>query len=298
MLSIHCKTSLYTSLSKSLSNSDSSSSSKYSNTYYLSLNEHWKTSEHAQLVTKQAKEHTRRQLKLLEKSFKLEKQKITEKVLIAHGDATTVEFNNYLDEAPPVNPQKSHAVSQPKTRSGIDSAVRSCHQATSNHQNCWANSLLSHSSCPSISSTSFSETSNNKPFLIQNRSSKFIKPPIDKDIKHSIDQPSMHELVSKSVTVHYHNPLFTNRQQHPQLLETQNAPGTLSVVNPTPYSSHNKNLPAHLKNKILNISKNFKIREPVNQFINNLIEGFETKLLESHVNVNICLVLKQGYGCW
>ena len=124
MLSIHCKTSLYTSLSKSLSNSDSSSSSKYSNTYYLSLNEHWKTSEHAQLVTKQAKEHTRRQLKLLEKSFKLEKQKITEEVLIAHGDATTVEFNNYLDEAPPVNPEKSHAVSQPKTRSGIDSAVR------------------------------------------------------------------------------------------------------------------------------------------------------------------------------
>ena len=108
----------------------------------------------------------------------------------------------------------------------------------------------------------------------------------------------MHELVTKSVTVHYHNPLFTNSQQQPQLLETQNAPGMLSVDNPTPYSSHNKNLPAHLRNKILNISKNFKMQEPVNQFINNLIEGFETKLLESHVNVNICLVLKQGYGCW
>ena len=103
------------------------------------------------------------------------------------------------------------------------------------------------------------------------RSSIFIKPPVDKDIEHSIDQLSTHEIVTKSVTVHEHNPPFANSQQQPQLLETHNALGNLSVDNPTPYPSHNNNPPAHLKNEILNISKNFKTCEPVEHFIDDLI---------------------------
>ena len=79
--------------------------------------------------------------------------------------------------------------------------------------------MLSHNSCPSTSSTSFSETSDNKPFLIQNRSSNFIKPSIDKDTEHSVDQLGTHEIVTKTVTVHEHNPPFTNSQQQPQLLD-------------------------------------------------------------------------------
>ena len=75
------------SLSKSLSNSVSSSSSKNPNAFYLSLNERRKSSEQAQLVAKQAEECAKKQLKLLEKSFELEKQKITEEVLIAREDA-------------------------------------------------------------------------------------------------------------------------------------------------------------------------------------------------------------------
>ena len=68
-LSIHSKTFLSkSSSSKSLSNSRLSSSSKYSNAYYLSLNKRRK---------KQAEECAKRQLKLLEKTFELEKQKIT-----------------------------------------------------------------------------------------------------------------------------------------------------------------------------------------------------------------------------
>ena len=136
------------------------------------------------------------------------------------------------------------------------------------------------------------------PVGASDRSSIFIKPPIDKDIEHSIDQLSTHEIVTKSVTVHEHNPPFANSQQQPQLLETRNAPGNLPVDNPTPYPSHNNNPPAHLKNEILNISKNFKTREPVDQFIDDLIERFETKLPESHVNVNIRLALQQEYKCW
>ena len=98
-LSIHSKMFLSKSSSlKSLSNSGSSSSSKYANAYYLLLNEHRRTSKQAQLVTQQAEECAKRQLKLLEKSFELEKQKITEEVLIACEDTTRVEFNNYLDE--------------------------------------------------------------------------------------------------------------------------------------------------------------------------------------------------------
>ena len=212
-LSIHSKTSVSkSSSSKSLSNLGLPSSFRYSNAYYLSLNERKKTPENAQLVAKQAEERAKRQLKLLEKSFEFEKQKITE------------ELNNYLDEALQFNPEKSHAVSEHEARSGTDSAVRSRRQATSNHQNCRANSLLSHSSCPSTRSTCFSETSDNKPFLIQNSSSNFIKPPIDKDIKYSIDQPSIHEIVTKSVIVHDHNAPFANSQQQPQLLETQKMP--------------------------------------------------------------------------
>ena len=137
--------------------------------------------------------------------------------------------------------------------------------------------MSSHSYCPSTSSTSLSEIYDNKPFLIQKRSRNCIKPSIDKDIKHSIDQLSLHEIVTKNVTVHDHNPPFANSHQQPLLLETQNAPGNLSVGNHTSYPSHNENPPAPLKNKMLNISENFKTREPIDQCIDDLVEGLENK---------------------
>ena len=74
-LSIHTKSSLSKSpSSKLLLHSGWSSGSKYSNAYYLSLNERRKTSEHEQLVTKQAEESAKNQIKLLKKSFELEKK--------------------------------------------------------------------------------------------------------------------------------------------------------------------------------------------------------------------------------
>ena len=133
---------------------------------------------------------------------------------------------------------------------------------------------------PSASSTFLSEKSDNKPFLIQSRSSN-----LDKDIKYSIDLLSTHEIPTKNVTIQDHNPPLANSQQQPQLQEIRYAPGNLSVGNHTPYSSHKENPPAPLKSKILKISDNFKTREPVDQFIDDLFEGFETKLPESNVNV-------------
>ena len=53
----------------------------------------------------------------------------------------------------------------------------------------------------------------------------------------------------------------------------------------------------HIKNKILNIRENVKTRKPVNQFIDDLIEDFETKLPESHVNINIRSTLQQECEC-
>ena len=176
-------------------------------------------------------------------------------------------------------------VSEHKTRSGIDSAVRSLRQSTSNHQNCWINSLLSLSSCPLHTSISLPKTSDNKPFLIRNRSSNFIKPSIDKDIKHSIDDLSTHEIPYKTVTVLDHNPPLANGQQQAQLLETQNAPGNLSIGNYTPYPNYNKNLSAPLKNKILTIKENFKMRKPVDQFVDDLVEEFKTNLPGSLIYV-------------
>ena len=73
-------------------------------------------------------------------------------VLIDREDAKRLDFNNYLDEALPFNPEKSHAVSEHETRWGIDPTIMTCLQVTSN---CRANSLLSHSPC---SSTSISKT--------------------------------------------------------------------------------------------------------------------------------------------
>lgn len=124
------------------------------------------------------------------------------------------------------------------------------------------------------------------------KSSNFIKTPIDKDIKHSFDQPSAHEIVTKRVTfiTIIHHLLKVNNNY------TYYASGNVLVNNPNPYPSNNENPPAHLKKEILNISKNFKTREPANQFMDTLIEGFEMKL--PHDNDDIPLALQQEYECW
>ena len=53
-----------------------------------------KTTEHAQLIVKQAEEHTRRKLDLLEQSFELKKQKILDEELQAKNNTDLVVFQN------------------------------------------------------------------------------------------------------------------------------------------------------------------------------------------------------------
>ena len=65
-----------------------------SKTSYLSVNQCKKTTEHAQLIVKQAEEHTRRKLDLLEQSFELKKQKILDEELQAKNNTDLVVFQN------------------------------------------------------------------------------------------------------------------------------------------------------------------------------------------------------------
>ena len=71
----------------------------------FSMNVEKLPNKHSQSQNK-LRNDAKRQFKILEKSFELEKQKITEEVLIAREDTTRVEFNNYLDEALLHNPEK------------------------------------------------------------------------------------------------------------------------------------------------------------------------------------------------
>ena len=72
-----------------------------SNASYLSVSECRKSAEHAKLAARQAEERAQRQLKLLEQSFELERQKIKEEVLVARENATLVEHQHFLNERLP-----------------------------------------------------------------------------------------------------------------------------------------------------------------------------------------------------
>ena len=76
------------------------SSSKLSSISYISLNERRKTTEHAKIIAKQAKEHAQMQIKLLEQTFELEKEKLREEALIAKENATVAELENYAISEP------------------------------------------------------------------------------------------------------------------------------------------------------------------------------------------------------
>ena len=77
-----------------------SSSSKLSSISYISLNKRRKTTEHTKLIAKQTEEHAQMQLKLLEQTFKLEKEKLREEALIAKENAAAAELENYAISEP------------------------------------------------------------------------------------------------------------------------------------------------------------------------------------------------------
>ena len=88
------------------------------NTSYLSVSERRKSAEHAKLAAaKQAEERAQRQLKLLEQSFDLERQRIKEEVIVSHENATLVEHQNFLNEC---LPKEVKGKSQSQTSNGFD----------------------------------------------------------------------------------------------------------------------------------------------------------------------------------
>ena len=88
-----------------------------SNASYLSVRERRKSAEHAKLAARQAEERAQRQLKLLEQSFELERQKSKEEVLVARENATHVEHRNFLNEC---LPKEVEGRSQSQSSHGFD----------------------------------------------------------------------------------------------------------------------------------------------------------------------------------
>ena len=81
--------------SNSGSSKKSSSDSHVLNPSYLAVLERGRTAEHAELLVKQAEERTQRKLKLLQKSFDYERQKILEEVEEAKNNRAIVNFETY-----------------------------------------------------------------------------------------------------------------------------------------------------------------------------------------------------------
>ena len=77
------------------SSKKSSSDSHVSNPLYLAVLERCRTAEHPELLVKQAEERTQRKLKLLQKSFDYEKQKVFEEVEEAKNNRAIVNFKTY-----------------------------------------------------------------------------------------------------------------------------------------------------------------------------------------------------------
>ena len=82
---------------KSLSKLSSKSSSSSRHTYH-SILERRKPAKQANLLATQAEERSKRNLKFLEKSFELEKEKLLDRVLEARNEAALVELERKHDE--------------------------------------------------------------------------------------------------------------------------------------------------------------------------------------------------------
>ena len=86
--------SIYSSQSK---NSSSSSSETVPSASYLAIYKRRKTAEQANLYVKQAQERSQRKLKLLEKSFELEKQRIVNEVMKVENKAALANLETDFD---------------------------------------------------------------------------------------------------------------------------------------------------------------------------------------------------------
>ena len=73
-------------------------SSETSDTSYLSINEGRNATEHAKIIAQQAEKRTKRKLDLLERSFELEKQNISDEEFEAKNNADLLALDIKIDE--------------------------------------------------------------------------------------------------------------------------------------------------------------------------------------------------------
>ena len=280
-----------------------------SNALYLSVSERRKSVEHAKLVARQAEEHTQRQFKLLEQSFELERQKIEGEVLVARENATLVEHQNFLKEC---LPKEVKGRSQLQSSNGFNENL--IHKWVNNSRPQYSliesNSFVSESSNSSQlsgSNTSISEfLVNNSPSRTHNKKVKYTSQRQSSKIKTHVKYPptnnSMNLNVAEVKSFNHHPPRQKDSSNINDALHNLSLDiNQNSVKNKSDCSIDMKSkiLDNYIHKPDLNNDKSHDIttREPVDKFIDDLVEGIETPLSQSNLNLSICLALKQEYEC-
>ena len=140
-----------------------------SNPSYLSFSERRKSAEPAKLAARQAEEHAQRQLKLLEQSFELERQKIKYEVLVARENATPAKHQNFLNKC---FPKEVKGRSQSQYSNGFDENLihKWVNNAHPRYSLIESDSFVSESS--NISSQLSGSNSSISEFLVNNLPSK------------------------------------------------------------------------------------------------------------------------------
>ena len=262
------------------------------------------------LAARQAEEHAQRQLKLFEQSFELERQKIKEEVLVARENETLVEHQNFLNEC---LPKEVKGRSQSQSSNGFDENL--IHKWVNNSRPQYSliesDSFVSESSNIS-SQLSGSNTSiskflvNNSPSKTPNEKVRYTSQRQSNKIKKRAKYPSTNNSMNLNVVeVKSTNHLPLPQKDSPNINDAlHNSSLDInrnSVKNKSDCSIYiNSKIPDNYIHKAdvnNNKSQAITTREQVDKFIDDLVEGIETSLSQSNLNLSIGLALKQEYEC-
>ena len=246
----------------------------------------------------------------MEQSFELERQKIEEEVLVARENATLVEHQNFLNEC---LPKEVKGRSQLQSSNGFDENL--IHKWVNNSRpqysliesNSFVSEFSNISSQLSGSNTSVSEfLVNNPPSRTHNKKLKYASQGQSNKIKTHVKYPptnnSMNLNVAEVKSFNHHPPPQKDSSNINDALHNLSLDiNQNSVKNKSDCSidMNSKILDNYTHKPDVNKDKSQAIatREPVDKFIDDLVEGIETPLSQSNLNLSIGLALKQEYQC-
>ena len=246
----------------------------------------------------------------MEQSFELERQKIEEEVLVARENATLVEHQNFLNEC---LPKEVKGRSQLQSSNGFDENL--IHKWVNNSRPQYSliesNSFVSESSNISSqlsgSNTSISEfLVNNPPSRTHNKKIKYASQGQSNKIKTHVKYPPTNNIMNLNVvevkSFNHHPPPQKDSSNINDALHNLSLDiNQNSVKNKSDCSidMNSKILDNYTHKPDVNKDKSQAIatREPVDKFIDDLVEGIETPLSQSNLNLCIGLALKQEYQC-